>query len=220
MGWVPLCFALLGALCGPRYLVFFVAAALAGILGELMVSLAYHRFLGAPIWTYSYGAKSRGYTSTLNVLPWAFGGLLFQQLGLVAGVVWPTTVTTARVVAVSAAALVASCLALWPLRRFIRTPREEFSVGAFALFCAPIACVALAVGLLCAPQLALLMLASSPLGFITEYAYGRIMSLFFEEPLWRYRHLRIDDGHTSFVTLPLWALGGLYFHLIGGLVGL
>jgi hypothetical protein len=46
------------------------------------------------------------------------------------------------------------------------------------------------------------------------------MSLFFEEPLWRYRHLRIDDGHTSFVTLPLWALGGLYFHLIGGLVGL
>ena len=80
--------------------------------------------------------------------------------------------------------------------------------------------MALALTALCGPRYGLLMLAFSPLGFITEYAYGRIMSLFFEEPLWRYQHLRIDHGHTSFVTLPLWALGGLYFYLVAGLIGL
>ncbi len=220
MGWVPLCFALLGAFSGTRYLAFFVVASCAGIAGELLVSFAYHRFLGAPVWTYSYGAKSSGYTSTLNVLPWAFGGLLFQQLGLLAGLAWPSAVPVFEVVVVSAVALGLGCLTLWPLRRFTAAATGEFSVPAFALFCAPIGVVALALSVTCGPRYGLLMLACSPLGFVTEYAYGRIMSLFFEEPLWRYQHLRIDHGHTSFVTLPLWALGGLYFCLLAGLIGL
>lgn len=220
MGWVPVCFALLAVFSGGRYLALFFAAACAGIAGELLVSHAYHRFLGSPVWTYSYGARSSGYTSTLNVLPWAFGGLLFQQLGLVAGLAWPTTAPVGEVIVVSGAALGAGCLALWPLRRFTAAAEGRFSIAAFALFCAPIGVVALALTVLCGPRYGLLMLAFSPLGFITEYAYGRIMSLFFEEPLWRYQHLRIDHGHTSFVTLPLWALGGLYFHLVAGLIGL
>lgn len=220
MGWVPLCFALLGVFSGPRYLAFFVVASCAGIAGELLVSLAYHRFLGSPVWTYSYGARSSGYTSTLNVLPWAFGGLLFQQLGLVANLAWPTAVSVREVIVVSAVALGSGCLLLWPLRRITAAAHGRFSLGGFAVFCAPIGVVVLAVSLLCGPRYGMLMLACSPLGFVTEYAYGRIMSLFFEEPLWRYQHLRIDHGHTSFVTLPLWALGGLYFYLLAGMFGL
>ena len=220
MGWVPLCFALLGAFSGPRYLAFFLAASCAGIAGELLVSLAYHRFLGSPVWTYSYGARSSGYTSTLNVLPWAFGGLLFQQLGLVANLAWPTAVPVREVIVVSAVALGSGCVLLWPLRRVTAAAGGKFSIAAFAVFCAPIGVVVLAVSVLCGPRFGLLMLACSPLGFFTEYAYGRIMSLFFEEPLWRYQHLRIDHGHTSFVTLPLWALGGLYFYLVAGMIGL
>ena len=136
MGWVPLCFALLGVFSGARYVALFFAASCAGIAGELLVSLAYHRFLGGAVWTYSYGARSSGYTSTLNVLPWAFGGLLFQQLGLVAGLAWPTTVPVGEVVAVSAGALGVGCLALWPLRRFTAAAQGRFSITAFALFCA------------------------------------------------------------------------------------
>lgn len=220
MGWVPLCFALLGLLFDIRYLAFFVAAAVAGIGGELLVSFAYHRFLGAPIWTYSYGARSSGYTSTLNVLPWAFGALLFQQAGRLSFLAAPLGESVWREVAVSAAALVAGCLLLWPIRRFTIAAKGQFSGGAFALFCAPILVVAVALGVLCGPSYPALMLLFSPLGFATEYAYGRIMSLFFAEPLWRYQHLPLDDGHTSLVTLPLWALGGLYFHLIASLLGL
>ena len=56
-------------------------------------------------------------------------------------------------------------------------------------------------------------------GFLTEYAYGRTMSVFFEKSLWRYNHWQIDSGHTSFVTFPLWALGGLYFYFISSWIG-
>ena len=64
------------------------------------------------------------------------------------------------------------------------------------------------------------MLAFALVGFLTEYAYGRSMAVFFERSLWTYNHWQIDGGHTSFVTLPLWALGGLYFHFISASLGL
>ena len=67
---------------------------------------------------------------------------------------------------------------------------------------------------------ALLMAACSLVGSVTEYGYGRSMSLFFRDGLWTYNHLEIDGGHTSYVTLPLWALGGLYFHFIAAALGL
>jgi hypothetical protein len=73
---------------------------------------------------------------------------------------------------------------------------------------------------LCGVRYPLLMLAFSLVGFVTEYAYGRGMSVMFERGLWTYNHWRIDEGHTSFVTLPLWALGGLYFYFIAGALGL
>jgi len=46
------------------------------------------------------------------------------------------------------------------------------------------------------------------------------MSIFFSQPLWTYNHWKIDGGHTSFVTAPLWALGGLYFYFLAACLGL
>ena len=57
-------------------------------------------------------------------------------------------------------------------------------------------------------------------GSTTEYGYGRSMSHLFAKGLWSYNHGKIDDGHTSYVTLPLWALGGLYFHFLAACLGL
>ena len=64
------------------------------------------------------------------------------------------------------------------------------------------------------------MAAFAVVGFLTEYGYGRSMSTFFERGLWTYNHWQIDEGHTSFVTFPLWALGGLYFHFIAACLGM
>lgn len=85
---------------------------------------------------------------------------------------------------------------------------------------APIAVVAVALATSCSPAYLPLMLVLAYIGFFAEYAYGRIMSLFFERGLWTYNHLQIDDGHTSFVTPPLWALGGLYFYFMASMLGL
>lgn len=219
MGWVPLSYVGLAAFVDPRYLAFFFVAAVAGIAGEWIVSVVYHRFFGAPIWTYGYGALSGGYTSTLNVLPWAFGALIFQQYGRLSALAPAAGPAPWDAIVGTGAGVIGGAALAWPLRRLTAARAHRFSAAGFAVFCAPVLGAAIGAALVDLGYLGLMAMCSA-IGFGAEYAYGRIMSLFFDEPLWRYRHWRIDGGHTSFVTLPLWALGGLYFHLIAALLGL
>ena len=217
MGWAPLTFVALALLVDPKFLLFFVVAGTAGILGELLVSVAYRWFFDEPIWTYSYRSVLRGYTSTLNFLPWAVGAFLFLLTGRIFGGA-PKDVSTPIVVA--GAAVLAGFGVAWAARRLTSSRPRRFTRRGFALFCLPIAATAFALGAVCGVRYPLLMTAFAVVGFATEYGYGRGMSLLFERGLWTYNHWQIDGGHTSFVTLPLWALGGLYFHLIAGIVGL
>ncbi len=220
MGWAPLAFASLSLLLDARYLALFVAAGLLGIVGELIVSWVWRGFFHEPIWTYSYRSVLRGYTSTLNFLPWAVGALLFCETRRVLGTRPVELAALGRPVWVAAAALSLGMALSWPLSRLTSARRGVFTKRAFAVFCLPIACAASALAALVSAKYLLLMGAFALVGFVTEYTYGRGMSLFFERGLWTYNHWKIDQGHTSFVTFPLWALGGLYFHFIAGAVGL
>ena len=98
--------------------------------------------------------------------------------------------------------------------------RGRLSVPAFVVFCLPIASTAIALGFLVDGRYPILMVCFGLVGFATEYGYGRGMRLFFDRGLWTYNHWRIDGGHTSYVTLPLWAIGGLFFHLLARALGL
>jgi hypothetical protein len=220
MGWAPLTFLALSAILDPRYLALFVVAGVTGVAGELVVATLWRGFFREPIWTYSYRSLLGGHTSTLNFLPWAVGALLLHTTGRTLGGLLSLEPSVARPMLVSALAFAAGLVLAWPLRKLTSARDGEFSKPAFALFCLPIALTALALCGLCDPRWAILMAAFALVGFLTEYAYGRSMSLFFEQGLWKYNHWQIDGGHTSFVTLPLWALGGLYFHFIAACLGL
>ncbi|MBI5481173.1 MAG: hypothetical protein HY906_20110 [Deltaproteobacteria bacterium] len=220
MGWAPLAFGALALMVNPRYLLLFVVAGVAGVLGELLVSLLWRGFFHQPIWTYSHRSVLRGYTSTINFLPWAVGAFLFHVLGRLVTGGSPAATPTLLPVAVSSAAFVIGCAVAWPGRVTTSAREGRFTPRAFAVFCLPIAFTALALSLFCGPRYLLLMLVFAPVGFFTEYVYGRSMSLFFDPALWAYNHWRIDGGHTSFVTLPLWSLGGLYLWFISNWIGL
>jgi hypothetical protein len=216
MGWVPLTFVVLAATVNPRFLTFFVVAAIAGVAGELLVSAAWRWFFGQPIWRYNHRAVLRGATSTLNVLPWALGAALFVVAGRL---VQPTPAGVAelwQVAGLASASIAAGAITALVARLVVWRGRAPgVTRGAFAVFCLP---VLLTLGVLTAqghPDHALMMLVFGPLGFGTEYAYGRTMAFFFDRGLWTYEPWPIDEGHSSFVTLPLWMLGGLYFQLIG-----
>ena len=220
MGWAPVAFGALALMVDPRYLVLFVAAGVAGVLGELLVSLLWRTFFHQPIWTYNHRSVLGGFTSTINFLPWAVGALCFHVTGRL--VTWGShaAAPTLLPVVVSSAAFVIGCAVAWPGRVTTSAREGRFTPRAFALFCLPIALTALALSLFCGPRYLLLMLVFAPVGFFTEYVYGRLMSLFFDPALWAYNHWRIDGGHTSFVTFPLWSLGGLYFWFISSWIGL
>lgn len=220
MGWVPLAFLALSLVVSPRYLLLFIATGLMGIVGELIVSVVWRRFFAEPIWTYSYRSVLSGYTSTLNFLPWTVGALLFCETRRVLRGPTPEAWTFERPMWITAAALAVGLLLAWPLSRLTSARQRRFTRSAFAVFCIPIASAAFALGWWVSPHYLLLMAAFAGIGFFTEYTYGRGMSLFFERGLWTYNHWKIDHGHSSFVTFPLWALGGLYFHFIAGFVGL
>lgn len=218
MGWAPLTFASLGLLISPRYFAFFFLAGAAGIVGEVLVSILWRNYFAEPIWVYSYGAKVRGDTSSLNFLPWAVGALLFHLTSKVLG----AEVGFAQVqrpMLVAAASVTVGVLAGFPLRRLTAARLQQFSGGAFAVFCLPIATTAIALGVLCGPWWPAAMGTFAVVGFYTEYSYGRGMSMFFARGLWTYQRWPIDQGHSSFVTFPLWALGGLYFYFVTATLG-
>jgi hypothetical protein len=218
MGWAPLTFLCLGLLVSPRYLAFFFLAGVAGIIGEVLVSLLWRSYFGEPIWVYSYGAKVRGDTSTLNFLPWAVGALLFHLTSKLLG----SQVGLAQLhkpMLVATVAVFVGVFVGFPLRRLTAASKRQFSAGGFLVFCLPIATTALALGILCGPWWPAAMAAFAVVGFYTEYSYGRSMSLFFARGLWTYQRWRIDEGHSSFVTFPLWALGGLYFYFVTATLG-
>jgi hypothetical protein len=217
MGWAPLSFVMLALVVNVRYLAFFLVAGVAGIAGELLLSVIWRAFFREPIWTYTYGAQASGFTSTLNFLPWAVGGLLFQVVGRLAQ---PEHIAPTRPMLVSIGAFAVSLAIAWPVRALTRPVDGAFSKTALAIFCLPIATTGIALALLCNPIYLSLMALFAIVGSITEYGYGRSMSYLFEKGLWSYNHGKIDDGHTSYVTLPLWALGGLYFHFLAACLGL
>jgi hypothetical protein len=220
MGWAPLAFLVLSLLVDVRFLLLFVATGLAGIVGELLVSVMYRWFFGEPIWTYSYRSLLGGYTSSLNFLPWAVGAFLFYASGRWLGGPLPSGSSLWFAMLVSSVAFAAGCVIVAPIRALGSRAPRRFEKLSFALFCLPIAITALALAIFCEARFALLMLAFGPIGFATEYSYGRSMSFLFERGLWIYNHWKIDSGHTSFVTLPLWSLGGLYFYFIAACLGL
>ena len=155
-----------------------------------------------------------------SAAPWAVGALCFHLMGRL--VTWGSDAAapTLMPVLVSSAAFVIGVSVAWPSRRATSAREGRFTPTAFALFCLPIALTALGLSLFCGPRYLLLMTVFAVVGFFTEYVYGRIMSLFFDSALWTYNHWRIDGGHTSFVTFPLWSLGGLYFWFIASWLGL
>ena len=217
MGWAPLTFVTLALIVDVRYLAFFVVAGLAGIAGELLLSVLWRAFFREPIWTYTFGAQAAGFTSTLNFLPWAVGGLLFQVAGRL---VRPERVDPARPMAVSIVAFAIGLTIAWGIRALTRPSDGAFSRVALLLFCIPILATGGALAILCDPGYLPLMALCAVVGSTTEYGYGRSMSYLFEKELWSYNHGKIDGGHTSYVTLPLWALGGLYFHFLAACLGL
>lgn len=219
MGWAPFAFVALGVLLDARYLWLFVLAGFAGIAGEVLVSLLWRCYFHEPIWTYSYRSVLSGYTSTINFLPWSVGALLFVETGRLVQAT-PTLGFSLRALSVAIVGLALGLGLAWPARRLTASREGRFSGAGLAIFCLPVVSTAAALGLWCGARYPLLMLAFAVVGFVTEYAYGRSMSFVFERGLWTYNHFRIDEGHTSFVTLPLWAVGGLYFYFIAGVLGL
>jgi hypothetical protein len=205
MGWAPISFLALALVVNLRYLALFLAAGILGVVGELIVSALWLHFFDQPIWTYSHRSKLGGATSSLNFLPWAVGALVFQISGELMGAGSDPHASLLKPVLVSAAAFSLGLGVAVSARRATRRKNRHFTRRAFALFCLPIATTALALGVLCGPEYVLRMTIFAPLGFATEYAYN---------------HWQIDGGHSSFVTFPLWALGGLYFHFIAAMLGL
>lgn len=218
MGWVPIGFAVLSLGIDPFYGMLFLVFGAAGIAGELLVSVLWRSYFRVPIWTYGYRAMLSGYTSTLNFLPWAVGGLFFHCAGSAVFGEPPSGAALARVMGVSSISLVATWLVARVFKGRTAAARGAFSKPALALCCAPIAVTLVALSITCDARYAIAMPLFGVLGFATEYGYGRVMSLFFDRPLWVYNHWAIDEGHSSVVTLPLWMLGGLYFYLLSGLL--
>jgi len=224
MGWVPFSFLVLTLFLDSRYLVFFFVCGAAGIIGETVVSMIWSRVFDQSIWTYHHLSRINGYTSALNFLPWATGAFIFlitaRLLETMSFKIFNVDYSPYGVsgLAFVSGIILAVLLVVWHTKH--TGDEKQFTMGRFLIFCVPIVTTALALCVFCDLKFLILLLAFAVIGNITEYIYGKIINLLFGQCLWTYTYLKIDSGHSSFVNLPLWALGGLYFYLISISLGL
>ncbi len=65
-----------------------------------------------------------------------------------------------------------------------------------------------------------LFIASAIVGFILEYALGRIYHITLNRRLWFYQKYNVAGGYTSYLTIPIWGVAGIIFWLLSQSVGL
>ena len=96
---------------------------------------------------------------------------------------------------------------------------KKFRISEYiALLVAPIISVAIYAHFY-GPKVWVMFFFSAVLGLMLEYGIGLVYHKILNRRLWTYSRLNLN-GYTSWLTLPLWGIGGIFFWVLSMSVGL
>lgn len=212
---VPLLHIIQGRNAGFNVLVL-VLFALIGPVGEVAGSWLWKLYFKNRYYYYTVDTLYRGFTSTLNFLPWALGGwlyvkiffLVFQSNNEITTVGFPGVLTVAAVSFVGFACLV-SLKKLFP--QFFD---YGFSLVKFFLIVSPfLVGVLLAAGIF-GYQVVWLAFYFGIVGASAEYIFGKILHSFIGKKPWVYQYMSYDEGHYSLLNPLVYSIYGFLFLLV------
>ena len=195
-------------------LILFIIFALAGVIGEALTDLWWQKFYVRGLWIYNVETVFRRFTSWLNFLPWALGGLLYLNVAnrIVGDRIFPSILPIAMTL------LVASVLLQIFLFNLLK-PSASFKFHQARWFNLIVIYlpIVFTVGILArifGPIIYELALWFAVVGTIAEYLFGKACHIFISKKLWDYTYWSVDSGHFTLLSIPLFCIGGFYFWII------
>jgi hypothetical protein len=192
-------------------LIYFLIFAVAGVIGETIVSIWWRLFFTKRFWVYNVETIDHAYTSWLNFVPWAVGGSLYLN-------VLQRTTTDPFGDAYANLWLIATilCVTFFLMQFGVfkvtrRQPYRSAHILSLVLFFWPIGALIGALAWIYGPQIYMVAAAFGVIATLAEYLYGKSTEFFISKKLWTYSYGAIDRGHFTPLSIPLFILGGFYF---------
>lgn len=204
----------------------FIIFGLAGMFGEILFSEWWRSFYEQPFYRYAEDKIVYGYSSTLNFIPWAFGGLLV--LGILHAVdnYWPV-LNFSFAGSELYTFFVSWFFAGFALQFMARAVLQYFHPYSFKfkkisalnylLFCLPFILAVMASGIVFGYHIIFIALIFGIVIAMLEYLFGKVLQFMLGRRLWVYLLLSFDDGHFTPLAIIPFSMVGFYFWMIYGL---
>jgi hypothetical protein len=194
-------------------LIYFGVFALAGVVGETLVSMWWRIYFAKRFWVYTVETVDHGFTSWLNFIPWAVGGTLYIA-ALERFFIDPFDEKYASLWAIAGALVCILFVLQFGLNRLLRHSSRHYrkvtTLNLF-LFYWPIVAFIVVLAWLYGPVIYEITFLFAFVATTAEYFFGKATEFFISKKLWTYTYLSIDRGHFTLLSVPLFALGGFYF---------
>jgi len=200
---------------------FFIACAVLGVIGESGFSLYWNTFFREPFWHYFVHTIWGQYTSLLNFIPWAIGGVLYLGVARLAGFEPHIEELSAFwiIFSSSLAALIVARL-IWKTmhRRGSVRFRHEGAIP-YLIVLLPILAAIGGTDYFFPDARILEAAAFFGLGaWVVEYFFGKGIVFFLGKRLWAYNYMATDNGHITPLSILPFALAGFWFMTVYYLV--
>ena len=189
---------------------------IAGVLGETLFSFLWHTFYERKFWSYRVDTLADGYTSLLNFIPWAVGGMFYLNIvgKLTSQYSQPGNfhpfLPFYLVFAVAFLAGLALQVLIFGLilkgRKF-----KDVSFFNYFFFCFPGVLAIALVAVLYGKIMIALAVGFGLIASAAEYLFGKSVEFFLSKKFWTYNYWAFDNGHFTPLSIIPFALGGFYF---------
>jgi len=180
-----------------------------GVIGETAASIWWHTYFGQRFWIYRVQTVYHKYTSWLNFIPWAVGGMLYASVAdQISHLYTKPYLFPLFFVTIGLCLLVQYSVFVFLYRKHT-FHRVTFLNALF--FFAPVIVLLLTLGYVFGSDMYVLAILFGTIATGAEYLYGKATEFFISKKMWTYTYLSVDRGHFTPLSIPLFILGGFYF---------
>ncbi|MBI4086734.1 hypothetical protein HY416_01995 [Candidatus Kaiserbacteria bacterium] len=120
---------------------------------------------------------------------------------------------------ISATLLLASSLGVYIAYLYGRNTKK-FRWSEYVVFISVPVVGCLSLGYIYGAKIIQFFIASAIVGFFLEYVVGLAYNKILNRHLWYYSRLKVGNGYTSLLVIPMWGVAGVLFWLLAQNVGL
>jgi hypothetical protein len=203
------------------FLIYFLLFGILGMIGETLFSWLWDIFYPKIFWDYKVQTLFKNYTSYLNLIPWGLGGFVywFCFIKLSDGLV---TLSSKNIefIYVSIIFFAIQLLTI-SVRLILKKKKFEFKkvniLNIWYLYLPFIVSLVYLTMLVDTRYLSIILITGI-IVFLFEYSFGKVCHWVLGSRLWVYNYYSFDKGHITFLSIPAFMQGAVYFLFIGELI--